>query len=316
MSVENSKKLRIAFMGTPDFSVGALQRLIDSEHDVVCVYSQPPRPKGRGQQVQKSPVQLCAEAAGIEVRYPINFKDERDVQDFKGLDLDIAVVAAYGLILPMSILEAPKHGCINIHASLLPRWRGAAPIQRAIMDGDTKSGVTIMQMEKGLDTGPEISKEELEINSDTTAQSLHDGLSALGADMIIDVIDKLDAEGALKSEPQAEKGVTYAHMLKKSEGKVDWSRSALEIDRQVRALTPWPGTWCETSSGKRLKILNVALDDGVQNGQAGEILEGGIIVCGDNSTLQLVTVQPENKKPMDVQAAINGGHLKGGEFLS
>ena len=316
MSAENQKKFRIAFMGTPDFSVRALQRLIDSDHEVVCVYSQPPRPKGRGQQVQKSPVQICAEAADIEVRYPVNFKDGNYVQNFKDLDLDIAVVAAYGLILPVSILEAPKHGCINIHASLLPRWRGAAPIQRAIMAGDTQSGVTIMQMEKGLDTGPEISKEALDITGNTTAQSLHDGLSSLGADMVIAVIDQLVEQGALTSTTQSEEGVTYAHMLKKSEGKIDWSQSAIEIDRQIRALTPWPGTWCETSTGKRLKVLQVELVDEIKDGGIGEIIDGGLIVCGDQKALQLITVQPENKKSMDVQAALNGGYLKVGEFLS
>jgi methionyl-tRNA formyltransferase len=316
MSVEKSKKLRIAFMGTPDFSVGALQRLIDSEHDVVCVYSQPPRPKGRGQKVQKSPIQLCAENAGIEIRYPVDFKDQKDVQEFDDLDLDIAVVAAYGLILPLNILDAPKYGCINIHASLLPRWRGAAPIQRAIMAGDEKSGVTIMQMEKGLDTGPEILKETLDITSETTAQSLHDGLSALGADMIIDVINMLSQKSELRSVAQSEEGVTYAHMLEKSEGKIDWNKSAIEIDRQIRALNPWPGTWCETQAGKRMKILKATLLDVEQNGRAGEIIDGGIIVCGDENALQLVSVQPENKKPMDVKAALNGGYLKVGDILS
>ena len=316
MSAQIPKKLRIAFMGTPDFSVGALQALIDSEHDVVCVYSQPPRPKGRGQQVQKSPVHLCAESAGIKVRYPVNFKDDKDVQNFNDLNLDIAVVAAYGLILPMSILAAPKYGCINIHASLLPRWRGAAPIQRAIMAGDEQSGVTIMQMEKGLDTGPEILKEALDITDQTTAQTLHDGLSALGANMIIDVLDILVQEDALKSVPQAEKGVTYAHMLEKSEGKINWSQSANEIDRQIRALNPWPGTWCKTSTGKRLKVLKTELSDKSQSGQSGKIIDGGLIICGDQNVLQLLSVQPENKKPMDVKAALNGGYLKIGDTLS
>lgn len=311
-----SKPLRIAFMGTPDFSVGSLQALIDSTHDVVCVYSQPPRPKGRGQQVKKSPVQLCAEAAGIEVRYPINFKDDKEVQDFRNLNLDIAVVAAYGLILPISVLEAPKYGCINIHASLLPRWRGAAPIQRSIMAGDTQTGVTIMQMEKGLDTGPEISKEAIDITSETTAQTLHDGLASLGADMIVEVIDRLANKGNIASIPQAEEGVTYAHMLEKSEGKIDWSKTAIEIDRQIRALNPWPGTWCEGQEGKRMKILSARPLSELGEGQAGIINTDGHIVCGDKGIMELISVQPENKKPMDVKAAINGGYLKVGDMLS
>ncbi|HPF78252.1 MAG TPA: methionyl-tRNA formyltransferase, partial [Alphaproteobacteria bacterium] len=180
-----TKLLRIAFMGTPDFSVAALQALINSDHDVVCVYSQPPRPKGRGKKVQPSPVHQCAEAAGIEVRTPINFKDPKDIEDFKSLNLDVAVVAAYGLILPKSILDAPKYGCINIHASLLPRWRGAAPIQRAIWAGDTETGITLMQMDVGLDTGDMIAVEKLPITGQTICADLHDGLAVMGAKMIV-----------------------------------------------------------------------------------------------------------------------------------
>ena len=316
ITVPSLKDLRIAFMGTPDFSVNALQRLIDSEHNIVCVYTQPPRPKGRGQQVKKSPVQICAEEAGIEVRYPINFKDEKDVQDFRNLNLDIAVVAAYGLILPVSILEEPKYGCINIHASLLPRWRGAAPIQRAIMAGDKQSGVTIMQMEKGLDTGPEILKKALLLSESTTAQSLHDDLSSLGAGMVLDVLNDLMSEGHLNADIQSSEGVTYASMLEKSEGRIDWSKNAIQIDRQIRALNPWPGTWCETMEGKRLKILKANIVTDQYDGNEGEIIDGGIIISGDQKGLKLLTVQPENKKPMDIKAALNGGYLKAGESLS
>lgn len=310
-----SKKLRIAYMGTPDFSVGAFNTLISSGHDVVCVYTQPPRPKGRGQQVQKSAVHLCADKAGIEIRHPLNFKSGHDVQAFIDLKLDIAVVAAYGLILPESILNAPKHGCINIHASLLPRWRGAAPIQRAIMAGDDKSGVTIMQMEKGLDTGPEILKRETKITKTTTAPSLHDDLAQMGAQMIKEVIETLSAENILHSTAQSEQGVTYAHMLKKEEGKIDWSNLTTDIDRQIRALNPWPGTWCETDQGKRLKIIEASICDDVRADDTGMILERGIIACGHNTTLQLLRVQPENKKPMDIASAINGGYLSRGTCL-
>lgn len=311
-----SKKLRIAFMGTPNFSVGALQALIQSRHDVVCVYTQPPRPKGRGQQVQKSAIHECAEEAGIEVRYPLNFKDAKDVQEFADLDLDVAVVAAYGLILPQNILEAPKHGCINIHASLLPRWRGAAPIHRAILAGDDESGVTIMQMEKGLDTGPEIAKEKVMIESDMTATQLHDELADLGAKMITQVMDELAEKGSLTSTPQSEEGVTYAHMLKKEEGLIDWSKDASEIDRQIRALNPWPGTWCTLPSGKRLKIKKATLVRQMQEGAVGSLNDQGLVICGDCFGLQLEEIQPENKKPMDVKAALNGGYLSVGDILS
>lgn len=302
-------------MGTPAFSVGALTALINSEHDVVCVYTQPPRPKGRGQQVQKSAVHLCAENAGIEVRHPLNFKNSQDVQDFADLNLDIAVVAAYGLILPVSILNAPKYGCINIHASLLPRWRGAAPIQRAIMAGDDKSGVTIMQMEKGLDTGPEILKRETQITDSTTATTLHDDLAQLGAQMICEVIEKLSTDGRLDSTAQKDVGVTYAHMLKKEEGRIEWSNPAIEIDRQIRALNPWPGTWCETDQGSRLKIIEATLIDVEQGDDIGTVLDKGIVVCGGNTALHLRRVQPENKKAMDISSALNGGYLNKGVRL-
>lgn len=192
-----SKSLRIVFMGTPDFSVPALKTLIASRHKVICVYSQPPRPKGRGQHVQESPVHAAAAAAGIEVRTPVNFKNDKDVAEFMALEADIAVVAAYGLILPKSILDAPVHGCLNIHASLLPRWRGAAPIHRAIMAGDTETGITIMQMDVGLDTGPMIKKKSVPIRKTTTTQSLHDMLSALGASMIVDVVNELADKSSL-----------------------------------------------------------------------------------------------------------------------
>ncbi|MEM9469002.1 MAG: methionyl-tRNA formyltransferase [Pseudomonadota bacterium] len=309
-------KLRLVFMGTPDFAATALRAILDAGHDVVCVYSQPPRPKGRGQNVQKSAVQLLAEERNIEVRYPLNFKQAEDVTEFEKLNADLAIVAAYGLILPESILNAPKHGCINIHASLLPRWRGAAPIQRSIMAGDSKTGITIMQMEKGLDTGPEILKRDIDITADTSATTLHDALADLGGSMIVEVLETLNQEGALKSTPQSEEGVTYASMLEKSEGRLDFTKDAEVIDRQVRALNPWPGTWCENKDGKRIKIKSVLLERQIQSGQVGELLENNVVVCGDNFGLKLLEIQPESKKPMDMQAAINGGYLKVGDILS
>lgn len=308
-------QLRIAFMGTPEFSVGVLNTLIASHHDVVCVYCQPPRPKGRGKQVQASPVQLAAEAAGIKVRHPINFKNEQDVQDFKNLNLDVAVVAAYGLILPQSILAAPQYGCINIHASILPRWRGAAPIHRAILAGDKKTGITIMQMDKGLDTGAMIVTEQVDIAAQTTFNDLHDNLSALGAKMITQSLDKLAVERGLKSTPQPAEGMSYAAMLTKEEGHIDWHQSALEIDRHIRALNPWPGSYCYDSAQKRIKILQGTVIEEKSNTASGTILADGQIACGEYTILQLQMVQPENKKPMSIKEALNGGYIKQGDIL-
>jgi methionyl-tRNA formyltransferase len=311
-----TKSLRIAFMGTPDFAVPALKNLLASGHKVVCVYSQPPRPKGRGHQVQESPVHRAAKEAGVEVRTPLNFKKDADVAAFMALELDVAIVAAYGLILPKSILDAPVHGCLNIHASLLPRWRGAAPIQRAILEGDPETGITIMQMEERLDTGPMIRKKAVPIRPATTAQSLHDILSALGASMVRDVVDELAAHGALSSTPQPADGSTYAKMLKKAEGRIDWMNEAAFIDRQIRALNPWPGTWCEDEKGRRLKILEAIPMPLRLDGETGQVLDtDGLIMCGDKKILKLETVQPENKKPMNVADAISGGYLKPGQVL-
>lgn len=311
-----SKSLRIVFMGTPDFSVPALKALIASRHKVVCVYSQPPRPKGRGQHVQESPVHAAALSAGIEVRTPVNFKNDKDVAEFMALEADIAVVAAYGLILPKSILDAPVHGCLNIHASLLPRWRGAAPIHRAILAGDTETGITIMQMDVGLDTGPMIKKKSVPIRKTTTTQSLHDMLSALGASMIVDVINELGDKGSLAGEAQPEEGMTYAKMLKKDEGRIDWSKTAEEIDRQIRAMGNWPGTWAVDSKGRRLKILEATILPETHANDAGTVFENAIIVCGEGTTLRLDSVQPENKKPMGGADAMRGSYLASGSRLS
>lgn len=310
-----SKSLRIAFMGTPDFAVTALQALIGSDHEVACVYSQPPRPKGRGKKVQASPVHQCAKEAGIEVRTPLNFKNQDDIEAFKLLNLDVAVVAAYGLILPKEILETPKHGCINIHASLLPRWRGAAPIHHAIWSGDNETGITLMQMDEGLDTGAMISKESVVITDQTTLPELHDTLSDMGGQMIVSALNELAKTGSLSATAQSEEGMTYASMLKKEDGKIDWSQSAVEIDRQVRALNPWPGTWT-MHNDKRFKILKAEILNQENNHDVGEILEGGNIACGERTVLKLVEVQPENKKSMTADVALNGSHLIVGNKFS
>jgi len=311
-----TKPLRIAFMGTPDFAVKALEVLIASNHEVVCVYSQPPRPKGRGQKLQSSPVHQCAEKAGIEVRTPLNFKNSEDIENFENLHLDVAIVAAYGLILPQKILEAPQYGCINIHASLLPRWRGAAPIQRSIWAGDTQTGITLMQMDVGLDTGDMIAVEKTPITPDTTCLELHDSLSHLGAQMIIPCLNQLAEHGVLEKTPQPETGMTYAKMLSKQDGHIDWTQSAKEIDRQVRALNPWPGTWCFNQNQKRLKILEVEIDNYKTELKSGTIFENGLISCGNRTVLKLKMIQPENKTSMDIQTAMNGNHIKLGDIFS
>lgn len=314
-----SKKLRIAFMGTPDFAATALQALLDSEHDVVAVYSQPPRPKGRGKKVQKSPVHLLAEENGIDVYTPKSFRKEPEaVTEFENLDLDVAIVAAYGLILPKVILDAPKHGCLNIHGSLLPRWRGAAPIQRAILENDSETGITIMQMDEGLDTGGMILKETTPITAETNAQNLHDALAEMGGHLTLDALKILAETGVLESEVQDDGLSNYASMLSREDGRIDWNNSAVYIERQLRALTPWPGVWCEDANGKRLKVHKAELvaDAPSPSGSAGEILnKKGMVACGENSFLKLVSVQPENAKAMDFASALNGGYIKIADVL-
>lgn len=305
------EKLRIAFMGTPDFAAHALRALCDSDHDIVCVYSQPPRPKGRGHKVQRSPVHELAETHDIPVFTPKSLKDADAQEQFADHNIDIAIVAAYGLLLPIEILNAPKHGCLNIHGSLLPRWRGASPIQRAIWEGDENSGITIMQMDKGLDTGDMIAKDEMSLDADITAAILHDALAEMGADLMLDVLARLVSDGSLSAEKQDDALVTYAHLLKKSDGVVDWAQSALQIDRQIRALNPWPGVWAEIQ-GKRFKIIAASLaDTGSPNDiSVGRILsKSGMVSCGENTALRLNKIQPEGKKAMDFASALNGGYI-------
>ena len=274
-------------MGTPDFAVPALAKLLDGPHNVVAVYTQPPRPKGRGHQVQKSPVHELADAHTIPLHTPQNFKAAEALETFQSHKADVAIVAAYGLILPQAVLDTPKYGCLNIHASLLPRWRGASPIQHAVWKGDQESGVTIMQMERGLDTGPMIAKESVPITADTTSQSLHDQLSALGAEILPPLLDRLAAKGSLSATVQDDTHASYAPMLKKEDGRIDWSNNAQEIDRQIRALNPWPGTYMDGLKG-RVKVLRAHIKD---------------------NDIVLDLVQPEGKKPMDLVSARNGGYL-------
>ncbi|MGB4057195.1 MAG: methionyl-tRNA formyltransferase [Alphaproteobacteria bacterium] len=313
------KKLRIVFMGTPDFAVAPLRALYEAGHEIIAVYTQPPRPKGRGQDVQKSPVQMFAEKKSIPVFHPKTLKNEEAQTEFAALQADVAVVAAYGLLLPKAVLQAPKYGCINIHASLLPRWRGASPIQRSIWAGDHESGVTLMQMDEGLDTGPMIAMEKIPLTSETTASSLHDALAILGAEMIVKAAGDLAAHEKLHATPQDNAGATYASLLKKEDGIIDWKKSAVDIDRQIRALNPWPGTWANFE-GKRMKILSAIPSPQPSPGGRGDpgvvLDKTGNILCGENTSLQITKLQPEGKKPMDFASALNGGYVKIGERFS
>lgn len=309
--------LNIIFMGTPDFAEEPLRRIVeDTRHNVIAVYSQPPRPKGRGHQVQKSPVHEYADSQNIPVYTPQSLKGEEAQQEFAQISADVAVVAAYGLILPQAVLDAPAYGCLNIHASLLPRWRGAAPIQYAIWAGDTETGISIMQMEAGLDTGPVIWETPCTITGETTASALHDELCSIGAQGILEVLDTLAREKNLPSAAQDNDLSTYASTLKKEDGIIDWSQSAAQIDRQIRALNPWPGVWTNFA-GKRIKIHAAKMVQHKNDAPAGTILDKtGLVTCGDNTTLIVTQLQPEGKKPMDFASALNGGYVEiGAAFL-
>ena len=292
--------MRVIFMGTPDFSVPAL-RAIAARHDVVAVYSQPPRAAGRGQKPRPSPVALAAQDLGIPVRTPARLRDPQDQADFAALDADVAVVVAYGLILPQPVLDAPRLGCLNIHASILPRWRGAAPIHRAILAGDAETGVAIMQMEAGLDTGPVLALTRTPITADDTTASLHDRLSAMGADLICDVLDRLP----LPAVPQAQDGVTYAAKIDKTEARIDWTLPAEQVDRQIRGLSPFPGAWCMIGD-ERVKLLASTVVPG--QGEPGTVLPDFTVVCGSGA-VRITLAQRAGKRPMTPADLLRGWAL-------
>ena len=294
--------MRIVFMGTPEFALAALQALAAAGHEIAAVYSQPPKPAGRGLAEQKSPVHAWAEAQGLAVRTPRRLRDEAAQREFAALRADAGVVAAYGLILPKPILAAPRLGCLNIHASLLPRWRGAAPIQRALLAGDGESGVTIMQMDEGLDTGAMLLREAVAIAPDETGASLHDKLAALGARLIVEALRRLD-EGALPATPQPAAGVTYAAKLTREEGRLAWGEDAAALERKVRAFTPWPGAWFETG-GERVKVLAAKLAGG--SGAPGTIIGPGLTVACGSGALRLTRVQRAGRAAMDDEAFLRG----------
>ena len=290
--------MRIVFMGTPDFSVPILTALA-ARHDIVAVYSQPPRPAGRGKAERKSPVQLCAEELGLPVRHPVSLRTAAAAEDFAELHCDVAVVVAYGLILPPAILQAPKFGCLNIHASLLPRWRGAAPIHRAILAGDAQTGVCIMQMDEGLDTGAVLLRHATDIEAEETTADLHDRLSNMGADLILQALERLPE---LTPQPQLTEGVTYAAKIDKAEARIDWTRPAAEVDRQIRGLSPFPGAWT-IAGDERLKLLRARLAQG--EGTAGQVLHGMTIACGTGA-VEVTEAQREGKRPTSATDLLRG----------
>ncbi|WP_127106114.1 methionyl-tRNA formyltransferase [Pararhodobacter zhoushanensis] len=299
--------MRVIFMGTPDFSVPVLDVLAAS-HEVVCVYCQPPRPAGRGKQERPTPVHARALELGLPVRHPAKLRDAAEQEAFAALNADIAVVVAYGLILPQAVLDAPKHGCLNIHASLLPRWRGAAPIHRAIMAGDTETGVCIMQMEAGLDTGPVLLREATPIGDVETTDQLHDRLSLMGARLVLTALDQLPD---LRAMPQPEEGVTYAAKIDKAEARVDWTQDAAAVARLIRGLSPFPGAWCETPVG-RLKLLGAIAGPGT--GAPGAVLDGLTIACGTGA-VKITRAQREGKRPMDADELLRGLDWPAGTLL-
>lgn len=285
-------------MGTPDFSVPVLDALAQA-HEIPAVYTQPPRPAGRGKADRPSPVQTRAEALGLPVRRPLSLRSEDAAKDFAALRPDVAVVVAYGLILPQAILDAPRLGCLNIHASLLPRWRGAAPIHRAIMAGDKETGVCIMRMEAGLDTGPVLLREATPIGAEETTADLHDRLSTMGARLILDALSRLPD---LSPEPQPTEGVTYATKIDKAEARIDWSRPAAEVDRRIRGLSPFPGAWT-LIRGERVKLLRSRLAQG--NGPPGRVLAGFTLACGEGA-VEITEAQREGKRPMPAAEILKG----------
>jgi methionyl-tRNA formyltransferase len=301
--------LSVVFMGTPDFAVPTLSEIIGQGHDVVAVYTRAPKPAGRGMDEQKTPVHKLADRFGIPVFTPRTLREEKAQADFASLNADVAVVVAYGLILPAPVLEAPALGCLNLHGSLLPRWRGAAPIQRAIMAGDAETGVMVMRMDEGLDTGPVGMVERIAIAPDMTAQDLHDRMSVLGADLMVRALAALD-RGSLAFSSQAEDGVTYAAKIDKAEARIDWSRPAVEVHNRIRGLSPFPGAWFEADLGKgkeRVKVLRASLADG--QGNPGTVLDDALAIgCGEGA-VRLVEVQRAGSKAMKAADFLNGAKI-------
>jgi methionyl-tRNA formyltransferase len=301
--------LRVVFMGTPDFARPVLTEILSQGHEVIAAYTRPPASAGRGMALIPSPVHELAESFGIPVFTPKSLRDEETLAAFRDLQADVAVVVAYGLILPKAALEAPVEGCLNLHASLLPRWRGAAPIQRAIMAGDARSGVMVMHMEEGLDTGPVALADSVAIEPDMTAGELHDRLAVLGADLMARALGAL-SRGTLTFTPQAEEGVTYARKIEKAEARIDWSRPAEEVHHHICGLSPFPGAWFEADWGQgpqRIKVLRSHLTEG--RGLAGTVLDDQLTIACGSGAVRLIQVQRAGKTPMEAAVFLKGAAL-------
>jgi methionyl-tRNA formyltransferase len=309
-------RMRLAFLGTPDFAVAALKRLVEAGHEVACVYSQPPAPRGRGQDLKASPVHAFAAEHGLAVRTPASMRDPAEIAAFRALDLDAAVVVAFGQILPREVLEAPRLGSFNLHGSLLPRWRGAAPIQRAIMAGDPLTGVQVMRMTEGLDEGPILASETLRIGPLDTAQTVHDRMAEAGAGLLARTLPLIE-RGTAKQTPQAAEGVTYAKKIRPKEARIDWTRPAGEIDRKIRGLSPYPGAWFQLPTEKgpaRVKALLSAVED--VDGAPGEVLDDRLLVACGEGAVRLLRVQREGRAAQEAEAFLRGSTVAPGTRLS
>ncbi|HEY4544831.1 MAG TPA: methionyl-tRNA formyltransferase [Pedomonas sp.] len=301
--------MRLAFMGTPDFAVAALDALHAAGHEIVCVYTQPPRPANRGKSLTPTPVHQRAEQLGLEVRHPLKLRGQQaELDAFRALDLDVAVVAAYGLILPQDVLDAPKYGCLNIHASLLPRWRGAAPIHRAIEAGDAETGITIMQMDAGLDTGAMLLKRSTPVKADETTPQLHDRLAAMGAEMIVEALANLPT---LTPEPQPAEGVTYASKIDKAEARLDFTQPAARLERKVRALNPFPGAYAEYE-GERIKILKAEVAPGKPGAEPGAVIDDRLTIQTADGALRPLLLQRAGKQALELDVFIRGFSIPSG----
>lgn len=311
--------MRIIFMGTPEFSTATLQALIDAGHDVICVYTQPPRPAGRrGLELKPSPVHALANQHNIEVRTPISLKSEEEQSRFDALNADVAVVVAYGLLLPKPILDSPRHGCFNGHASLLPRWRGAAPIQRAIMAGDDVTGMMIMKMDIGLDTGPYILTEKIAISDETTAGQLHDQLMDISGPLAVKAMQLLE-RGKIELIEQSADGITYAAKIDKAECRIDFDKNAEDVHHHIMGLSPVPGAWFELGEGKkaiRVKVLKSKLVDYIDRAPSGTLVDDQLTIACKNGAVQLLQLQKAGGKKMDAQSFLRGVTLEIGSKLS
>lgn len=308
--------MRIAFLGTPDFAVSALAALVEAGHEIACVYSQPPAPRGRGQVLKPSPVHAFAEERGIPVRTPVSMRAPEEIEAFAALNLDAGVVVAFGQILPAAVLDAPRLGCFNLHASLLPRWRGAAPIQRAIMAGDKVTGAQVMQMTEGLDEGPVLASETIRIDALETAGSLHDRLAEVGAALLARTMAEVEQVG-VRATPQAEEGATYAKKIRPKEARLRWDRPAAEVDHKIRGLSPFPGAWFELPTAKgsvRVKALLSRVEDG--QGAPGQVLDDALLVACGEGAVRLLRVQREGKGPQDADVFLRGSPVAAGTELA